>query len=356
MKTTYMISNFRKIVVFSLLLLFVQLFLIRNSWSADYVASVSFSRGTVTAVNKNEKLSRLLRRGHKVRVGDIIKTESKSMVQLVFKDRSMLYIKENSIMEIEEFQYKSKNKKDSMVTSIAKGSVRALTGLIGKQNPEQVKFKSPVGTIGIRGTAIEITERKGGNAYEILVDFGKVSLSNSAGELFIEEEHSAFSGGMSILPEEIPYIRALNDVKNSAKCLVKAKTEEEYGGCKGLYKDIALEDALFMTAMENQVPGFMQDTLMMTLRGLIDTMSVADVAIVLTTSSQVYPELTPDLLTTAVKSKINISIALESVIRGMDQPTTESLDKIIITAIGLGLTHEDAMKVLEEVKNQGICR
>ena len=336
----------------SFLVIFLTL-LSQYSWSSSgYIASVSFSRGTVTAIDADNKLPRLLRRGHKVRVGEIIKTDPKSMVQLVFLDQSMLYIKANSTVVVEEFRLNEEKKKDAMVTKLVKGSVRALTGLIGKRDPENVRFKSPVGTIGIRGTALEISETATDNTYAVLVDFGRIIMTNTAGEIVVEAGQSASSGGLNESPVVIPYLRPKNDSRNVAECMVKAKTDMDYNGCRGIYKNLRLEELLFMTAMQNQVPGFTSQSLTSTLNELAQKMPISDSAILLTTSSQVYPESTPELLKAAVKSKMDISIALESVMRGLDKPSSETLNKVIVTAIGLGLTQEGAVKVLEEIKNQ----
>lgn len=352
MNTKHLIQTIRKTFLFIFLTLLSQ-----HSWSSDYIASVSFSRGTVTAIDADSKLPRLLRRGHKVRVGEIIKTDPKSMVQLVFLDQSMLYIKANSTVVVEEFRLNEEKKKDAMVTKLVKGSVRALTGLIGKRDPENVRFKSPAGTIGIRGTALEITEATTDNTYAVLVDFGRIIMTNMAGEIEIEAGQSASSGGLNELPVKIPYQRPKNDSKNVAECMVRAKTDKDYNGCRGIYKNLRLEELLFMTAMANQVPGFIPKTLTSTFQELAQEMSVADSAILLEHSSRVYPELTPILLKEAVKNpKMDIPNILESILHGLDKPSSKTLDEVINTAIDLGLTPEDAMKVLKEVQNQGICK
>ena len=59
-------------------------------------ARVAFVRGTVTATDKSINLPRLLQRDSRVEVGEIIDTGPKGLVQLVFPDSSMLYIKANS--------------------------------------------------------------------------------------------------------------------------------------------------------------------------------------------------------------------------------------------------------------------
>jgi hypothetical protein len=39
-----------------------------------------------------------------------------------------------------------------MLVSILKGTLRMVSGLLVKANPEQVRLKTPTATIGVRGT------------------------------------------------------------------------------------------------------------------------------------------------------------------------------------------------------------
>ncbi|MCK4710161.1 MAG: FecR domain-containing protein [Gammaproteobacteria bacterium] len=278
-------------------------------------------------------------------MGETFKTDPRSMVQLIFLDQSMLYIKANSTVVVEEFRFNEKQKKDAMVTRFAKGSVRALTGLIGKRNPENVRFKSPAGTIGIRGTALEWEDDT------VTVDFGSVVMTNKAGKIVILAGQRVLSGGLNKRLVTTSFKRSKTDSKNVAACMVQATAS-----CHGLYKNMKLEEILFMTAMESQVPGFTPKNLTDTLQEIAKNIPVADSAILLTTSSQVYPESAANILKAAVKSKIDVSIAMEAVVRGLDKPSPEILKEVITTAINLGLTKEDAKKMLDGVKDQGICK
>ena len=48
-----------------------------------------------------------------------------------------------------------------MIARIAKGTISYISGIIGRQSPESVKFQTPDATIGVRGTQflVKVEER-----------------------------------------------------------------------------------------------------------------------------------------------------------------------------------------------------
>ena len=98
-----------------------------------------------------------------------ISTGPNSYLNIKFTDGGRVLLRPNSRFQIEEYSYKA-GATDSAESSspnvaaepegnslfrLLKGGFRAVTGLIGERNRDTYKVRTPVATIGIRGTDFE---------------------------------------------------------------------------------------------------------------------------------------------------------------------------------------------------------
>ncbi len=317
------------------------------------VARVAFLRGAVTATDEATGVPRLLQRDSRVEVGEVISTGPKALAQLVFPDNSMLYIKSDSVVKLEEFHYsKEEPEKDSAVTNVFKGSMRALTGIVGKRSKDKVKYKTRVSTVGIRGTALEIWQD--GDA--VTVDFGDVVIENSGGPKLLKAGESAKTSSSNKQASLFDYQRPDGDSAVLAKNLVTTKPEDVVARSEEICTQLNTEDALLLMAMQGQVPGFTPRVATSTIKGLMICLPVDQIALLLTTSVLIYPDLASGFLRSAVGDKVNVAIALEAVLRGMEDPGKDRLNIVVNEAIQLGLTPAAAKGVTEAIKNRGICK
>lgn len=316
-------------------------------------ARVAFVRGTVTATDKSINVPRLLQRDSRVEVGEVIDTGPKGLVQLVFPDNSMLYIKANSSVKLEAFHFSpDEPEKDAAVTEVLKGSMRALTGIVGKRSKDKVQFKTKVSTVGIRGTAIEIWQD--GDA--VTVDFGDVVVENEGGKVSLGEGQSVKTESAQQVAAEFPFQRPATDAAILAKELVMADPDEVAAKSGEVCKQLSTEDALFLMGIQGQVPGFTPRVASSTVEGLTVCFPLDQIALLLTTSVMIYPDAALDMLRTAAESDVDVAIALEAVLRGMEDPSKDQLNALFNGAADLGLTPEQAKQVVQNIKDTGICR
>lgn len=100
---------------------------------------------------------RKLVEGASVYSGDTVVTEAKATGVLVFRDESRLTLGASTHFKVDSFVYDEKNPTEGkFLLSLLSGSMRALTGLIGKSNNRNVSFKTPTATVGIRGTGLDL--------------------------------------------------------------------------------------------------------------------------------------------------------------------------------------------------------
>jgi hypothetical protein len=93
-----------------------------------------------------------------------------------------------------------------------------------------------------------------------------------------------------------------------------------------------------------------------TVKGLTICFPVDQIALLLTTSVMIYPHEALDMLRTAAESDVDVAIALEAVLRGMEDPDKDQLAALFNGAADLGLTPEQAKQVVQNIKDTGICR
>lgn len=316
-------------------------------------ARAAFVRGTVTATDTTINKPRLLQRDSRVEVGEVIETGPKGLIQLVFPDSSMLYIKANSSVKLEDFHFAPDDPtKDAAVTEVLKGSMRALTGIVGKRSKDKVQFKTKVSTVGIRGTAIEIWQD--GDA--VTVDFGDVVVVNDGGEISLGEGQSAKTASAQKVALEFPNPRPVTDAAVLARKLVDAAPDEVAAKSGEICKQLRTEDALFLMGIEGQVPGFTPRVASATIKGLTVCFPADQIPLLLTTSVMIYPDTATDMMRTAVDSDVDIDVALEAVLRGMEDPSKEQLATLFNGAADLGLTQEQAREVVDNIRESGICR
>jgi hypothetical protein len=119
-------------------------------------AKVLSSRGEVVAVDGAGARRRLVDGGG-VYPGDVVETGQGTQAILAFRDESRVTVGAASRFRVDNFVYDSKNAGEGrMLTSILKGTVRALSGLIAKANNRNVGYSTSTATIGIRGTEVLI--------------------------------------------------------------------------------------------------------------------------------------------------------------------------------------------------------
>lgn len=118
------------------------------AWSA--AGKVLFVTGEVLVSSPSRPLSKLPR-GAAINPGDSIKTGINGFTQIVMEDGGRITLRANSQLQINEFKFEDKSSGLSLM-SLLKGSMRAVTGLIGHNNRNNYKIKTPTATIGIRGS------------------------------------------------------------------------------------------------------------------------------------------------------------------------------------------------------------
>jgi hypothetical protein len=92
--------------------------------------------------------------GDSVYRGDVIQTGANGALNITFADGTSFNISSNARMELTEFVYDPKGHSNSTLLSLTKGTFTFIAGDIAHTG--DLKVDTPVGTLGIRGTAPRI--------------------------------------------------------------------------------------------------------------------------------------------------------------------------------------------------------
>ena len=124
------------------------------------VGEVVEVRGQTLAVDP-KKASRDLAVGDGVFVGDKIVTGGDGFVRLHMVDNAKLDLRCYSIMVIEKYDLQTS--KRSSILNLLQGSMRKVSGDIGKKGEDTYELKTPVASVGVRGTeyALRVFQSKG---------------------------------------------------------------------------------------------------------------------------------------------------------------------------------------------------
>jgi hypothetical protein len=98
--------------------------------------------------------TRTLQKTSVIYLYDRLVTDAKTQAEIVFTDDTLITFHPATDFTVDNYAY-DKNQKSSVgksVMSLIQGGFRTITGLIAKGNPSGYAVKTPVATIGVRGT------------------------------------------------------------------------------------------------------------------------------------------------------------------------------------------------------------
>ena len=132
------------------LILVAALCLAGAAHAAD-VGRVLLAAGNAVAIRGNQTVK--LAFGTAIEDRDVLRTGPASNLQVRFTDESIVSMKENSELRIDEYRFAGKaDGSESGFFSLLKGGFRTVTGLIGRTNHSRYRLSTTTATIGIRGT------------------------------------------------------------------------------------------------------------------------------------------------------------------------------------------------------------
>ena len=151
------------------------LFLLISTSQAQELSIEKQLVGIVGAVSGTVKTeTRTLKSGDKIYLNETIYAGAGSGTQLLLLDQSTFTIGADSEVLMDTFIYDPATNDGKIVATVKEGSLKVISGLISKKDPDSLTVKVPEGTLGSRGTEFQtIVSRKNKRTDTLLIGPGK---------------------------------------------------------------------------------------------------------------------------------------------------------------------------------------
>jgi hypothetical protein len=156
--------------------------------------------GAISGTVKTE--TRELKAGDKIYLNETIVAGAGSGTQILLLDQSTFTIGEDSEVVMDTFIFDPATNDGKIVASVKQGSLKVISGLISKKNPDSLTVEVPEGTLGSRGTEFQTIVSKG-KTDTLLIGPGKnntlgmrpgaVLVGNNLGSTLLDNPYSMTS-------------------------------------------------------------------------------------------------------------------------------------------------------------------
>lgn len=338
---------------------------------AEIVASVIAVRGDVQAINKAGE-SRKLKTKEPIFLEDTIKTGKRGRLQIMFTDKTIVSLGSTSEMKVSEYFWDKEKGDGKITTEVKEGAFRVMGGLISKAVPKKFKTKTPVATIGIRGSMYAGNVAKDGGL-SVVFEGGKgITLQNSTGIIVITKPGYGSRVKNWDAPISKPAKFTTHDIMNLNKDLTSSRTKRPPASLNR--PSAVIPPATFTTKEMTDLkegapevspePDAEQEKIEEGKEAAAEDQAPKELSIEqeilaneLSAVVKKNPQEASNVLRDAVTSnKMNTQQALEAVLMGMQHTDKTNFDSLVNEAIKLGLTAEGAKEVVESMKAKGACR
>ena len=189
----------RIFTIFLSLLFFINV----NSYASETLKIEKQLVGIVGAISGTVKTeTRELKTGDKIYLNETIISDLNSGTQILLLDQSTFTVGEDSEVVMDTFIYDPETNDGKIVASVKQGSLKVISGLISKKNPDSLTVEVPEGTLGSRGTEFQTMVSKGktdtlligpGKNNTLGMRPGEVLVANSLGKTLLDNPYSITS-------------------------------------------------------------------------------------------------------------------------------------------------------------------
>ncbi len=208
--------------------------------------------GAISGTVKTE--TRQLKAGDKIYLNETIVAGAGSGTQILLLDQSTFTIGEDSEVVMDTFIFDPATNDGKIVASVKQGSLKVISGLISKKDPDSLTVEVPEGTLGSRGTEFQTVVSKG-RTDTLLIGPGKnntlgmrpgaVLIGNSLGSTLLDNPYSMASMTQGKAPGQAKKItkNQLKKFNKKMKALRVAKLspDEKKGKRKEMRKQLKKE-------------------------------------------------------------------------------------------------------------------
>lgn len=124
------------------------------AWAQEAIGFVKSVTGDATVADAGKAVP--ARPGTPVRLGSVLRTGPKGAMGVTFKDNTVMSFGPDTEVTVDEYLYAPGKGELRMGTSMSKGTLNMVSGVIAKLRPDAVTVRTPTGMVGIRGTHVAV--------------------------------------------------------------------------------------------------------------------------------------------------------------------------------------------------------
>lgn len=170
-------------------------------------------------------------KGMTLKEGDIIETGANGSIGLIYADGTTIALGSDGRMVIDEMSYDPDAGTGKSVTEVVQGTFSFVSGGVAKLGPEAMLFKTPVVTIGVKGTTVAGTAGAEGteNSFTLMSDadggVGAISVTNAMGtQLLNQPNQTTTVTSFNVAPSQ-PFVMSEEQVTEKYGAVIEMRPE-----------------------------------------------------------------------------------------------------------------------------------
>lgn len=150
------------------------------------IGTIMEVEGSASVTPAATKVARPLALKDSIHMNDVIVTNAKSRVLVLFIDNTQITMSENSKLTVDTYVFDPDNNAGNKASyNFLQGTFQYVSGLVAKKKDPDVNIETTYGTIGIRGTKLWAGNLK--DSYGVHVDEGAVQVRNDGGQVLVNK-------------------------------------------------------------------------------------------------------------------------------------------------------------------------
>lgn len=120
------------------------------AWAADTIGFVKTVSGNAAVIDSGKMLAAVV--GTPIKMGNTLKTGPDGTMGVTLKDNTVMSFGPGTELTVDEYFYAPETDSLKFASSMAKGTMQMVSGVIAKLKPKSVTVKTPTAVLGCRGT------------------------------------------------------------------------------------------------------------------------------------------------------------------------------------------------------------
>ncbi|MFC6857601.1 FecR domain-containing protein [Marivibrio halodurans] len=179
----------------------------------EAVGTIDAMKGTATVI-RADGTEEPLEAGSQIYENDTIVTGTDSALGVLFVDDSTMSMGSQARIVVDQMVYDDSNQSGNQLFDVVQGAFVFASGHIGKTNPEDVEVRTPVATIGIRGTKYGVNVGAEDGETTVTLFEGAVTVRNAGGEQVLSSVgQTTYVAAYDIAPSDVTTMDPLQQAR-----------------------------------------------------------------------------------------------------------------------------------------------